>query len=76
MESTFWTTLTAPLLVPTMREDGGDAVVEAGLTVFNAVTPLVPLAVDDELQNDRPLLLLVMAKQSAGLVLDMMSDPA
>ena len=71
VESTFGTTLTAPLLVPTTRT-GRE---EDETKVFNAVTPLVPAAVEfDELQRFR--LLLLVAKQSAGKLLDVMSDPA
>ena len=74
-EYTLLTTLTLPLVVPTMRAAGGGDVV-AELTVFNAVTPLVPAAGEVELvQGVRPLLA-VMAKQSAGLLLDMKIDPA
>jgi hypothetical protein len=75
VESTFGTTLTVPLLpllVPTMRP-GTD---EDETKVFNAVTPLVPAAVEDDPVQRVRLLLLVMAKQSAGLLLDMMIDPA
>ena len=75
VEFTLLTTLTLPLVVPTMRDAGGGDVV-AELTVFNAVTPLVPAAGEVELvQGVRPLLA-VMAKQSAGLLLDMKIDPA
>jgi hypothetical protein len=60
-----------------MRDAGGGDVV-AELTVFNAVTPLVPAADgDDPVQSVRyGLVLLVVAKQSARFPFAVMSDPA
>ena len=66
------TTLTTPLLVPTTIPGADDAETK----VFNAVTPpFVPAAVDDDVvQRERPLVV-VVAKQSAGLPLEVMRDP-
>ena len=71
--STFVTMLTVPTLVPTTRPGVEE---EPLRNVPNALTPpLAPLA--DEVHCDRPVLVLVMAKQSARLLLfAVMSDPA
>ena len=68
---TLLTTLTTPLLVPTTIP-GTDEETK----VFNAVTPFEPFAeVVEPEQRVRPLVV-VVAKQSAGLPLDVMRDPA
>ena len=72
VESTFGTTLTAPLLAPTTRT-GRE---EDETKVFNAVTPSDPAADEVELVQSVRLLVLVMAKQSARFPFAVMSDPA
>ena len=50
------------------------------MKVFNAVTPFAPADVDDDVEQfvrESPLVVVVVvAKQSAGLPLDVMRDPA
>lgn len=74
VESTFGTTLTAPLLAPTTRT-GRE---EDETKVFNAVTPSDPAAGEDvPVQSVRyGLALAVVAKQSARFPFAVMSDPA
>ena len=48
------------------------------MKVFNAVTPFAPADVDDDVEQfvrESPLVV-VVAKQSAGLPLEVMRDPA